>query len=61
MKLYKRQIKYVWLGYNDRGSPPIDKETEWIDEDEAYALGIKTYMGHTCCIEKERFIKVKEI
>lgn len=60
MKLYKRQVKYVWYGFNDRGSPPIDKETEWMDEDEARALGIQTYSGYTSCVEEERFVEVKK-
>ena len=59
MKLYKRQLKYVWFGFNDRGSPPIEKETEWADEDIALAWGIMVYNnGCTSCIEKERFVEV---
>ena len=59
MKLYKRQIKYEWYGFNDRGSPPLEKETEWEDEDIALSWGIMAYNnGHTSCIEKERFVEV---
>lgn len=58
MRYYKRQLKYIWWGYNDRGNPPKEKETKWMDEDEALALNIRTYEGCTSCIEYERFVEV---
>ena len=62
MKLYRREVKYQWYGWNDRGSAPLEDETEWMPEEEAEKLGIEIYHNtFERAVERERFIFVKEV
>lgn len=61
MKLYRREVKYKWFRGNDRGNDILEKETEWMTEEEAEEKNVATFdVGFNSCREYERFISVEE-